>query len=147
MTSLLLPVSDERSVQEDLASLDEHLVLTRERDAIGRDYYVVIFYTNGTVEPTVILDWRDGDGTPRPLNSALPNEVRRQMQGGPTSVKQVMAHNQALREKREAEMAEVYEERAKEVARYERSASPPHRSRALYLARQKERERRARGGK
>lgn len=147
MSTLYLPAMDEQGVQRQLAALDDRLILTRERDQRGRDFYVVIYYQGGSLPPEVIEDWREYDGTPKPLNSALVYTIQQRMSTGGASLADVLGHNAKLKEAHEREMAEVYEERARDVARFERSSSPPVRSHGLYLSRQKERERRRRSGR
>ena len=146
MTSLYLPAVDERSMQRQLRELDDHLILTRERDHLGRDYYVVIFYTDGTVPPAFIEDWRDPDGTPRQLSSALPLMIQKRMKEGPTSLKKINAHNDALKASHDADMEAAYEEQALSVAKSARTSAMLPRSQSLYLARQREREAKARRG-
>jgi len=127
-------------MQIQLRELDLHLVLTRERDRMGRDYYVVIYYTDGTVPPAFIEDWREPDGTPKQLSSALTLAIQKRMKEGPTSLAQINAHNDALKASHDADMAAAYEEQALEVARSDRRSSVLHRG--VHLQRARERERR-----
>ncbi len=145
MSSLVIPweASDERAVQLQLHELDPHLILTRERDHLGRDYYVVIYYTNGTVPPDLVVDWRDAMDVPKPLSSGLVYEIQRMMSEGPPDMEKIRRHNEALRAQRNQESAEMLEEIAKDFDRYRRIGNfmVVPRSRALYLARSRGRRR------
>lgn len=141
MSGIYLPASDEASIQRQLSELDDRLILTRECDQRGRNYYVVIYYQGGSQPPEIIEDWREGNGQPRPLNSALPNVIRKMMGEGGTSLAAVMRHNENLKERRAEEMEEHYRETALDVQRSDRRSAMLPRGVSLQRARERERRR------
>ena len=138
---LILPGADEQSVQAQLRQLDSRLILTRERDGLGRDYYVVIFYEGGTVPPSHVLDWREMDDEPRPLSSGLVHEVGKMMADGPVAMIEIVKRNEALKAQKADEFQQVYEDLSREFERAKGRLGVVHRSPGLAAARRRGRRR------
>ena len=139
---ILLPAADERSIERQLQDLDTHLHLTRERDTLGRDFYVVIYYQGGSIPPDVVVDWRETDDTPKQLSSGLVYEIQQMMGSGPVDLKKIMARNAERKARKERDMVGFYEDMIEDFKSGRRS--PVHRSQGLRMSRDRIR---ARGGK
>lgn len=139
--TLILPALDEQAVQRELASLDPNLILTRERDAIGQDYYVVIYYQGGSIPPDEVIDWREPSGRAKPLSSALANEVRKMMRNGPPDVKAIIRANEEMKQRHAAQQEAIRLEQALEFEQSRKRSGAIHRSVGLRMARDRARAR------
>lgn len=115
MSALWLPHADARAVDRELRQRDKHLFLAEHRDFHGRPYFEVRYHIGSEREPLVVLDWREDDGTPRQLTSALLNEVARISSQGPPDVGKIARKNADLKASRDNDRIEAYEEMIEDI--------------------------------
>lgn len=132
--------SDERSVQAELRRLDPSLRLTRELHPSGRIEYVIV--KTFTDDAAVLCHWRDEvTGMPLPLSHSIVDKVRRLDPNTRAPQVDAAAHNAALQDRVARDFAEASADLAREQEARSGRLPAIHRSRGLYLARQKARNR------
>jgi hypothetical protein len=77
---------DEATADGELKKLDPRLFLVKERGHHGEFFYEVRFWNGSEVAPTLITDWREPSGRPKPLSSGIVYDVQRQMKRGPLDI-------------------------------------------------------------
>lgn len=115
MSTLWLPSLDAKRINRELRQVDAHLFLAEHRDYFGRPYFEVRYHVGSEHAPVIVLDWREDDGTPKPLTSQLLSEVSRLHQQGPPNVEQITRRNEDLKKARNEEHLVHYEEMVKDM--------------------------------
>lgn len=113
--TLWLPHIDAKRVDAELRALDKQLFLAEHRDFFGRPYFEVRYHVGSETSPPVVVDWREEDGTPKPLTSQLFAEVQRIHSQGPPDVRSIVKRNDELKAKRNDEHMEAYEELIEDI--------------------------------
>lgn len=110
--------ADERSIDRELKKLDLRLFLVREFDIRLRSYFYEVRHWAGSEhEPTLIVDWREPNGIPKPLSSGIVYEVQRMMARGPLDIDSIIRRNKELREARDRQAEQWYRDSAEDFER------------------------------
>ena len=109
---------DERTTDRELKRLDLRLFLAREFDPHSRSYFYEVRHWEGSErEPTLILDWREPNGRPKPLSSGIVCEVQRMMARGPLDVAGIARRNEELKQARDRRSEAWYRESVEDFER------------------------------
>lgn len=124
MPTLIVPweAVDERTIDAALREIEPNLFLDKEIDQQGRLFYTACLH-NGERAPnpiTVAVDWRESDGSPKPLSEGLVYEIKKMQQAGGVNIDSIMRRNNALRVKRDDERMQIQEEIARDFDRHKK---------------------------
>lgn len=138
--------ADEAAVDRELKQLDQGLFLAREVDRRREAYVWRVFHWAGDDHPARwCCDWRDDYGRPLPLSMNLVEKVK-DIEGRRAKLENIERANAAIGERVDAEMQEVAEEAARDVARHSTAGHAALLPRSQSLRRARERHR-AKGGR
>jgi hypothetical protein len=128
-----------RQIRDALKKIDPDLILGQEVDNAWSCYVWKILLRRGDRPAEWLLDWRedlsDPRSRPRPLSSALLDEVWALRRGSRKPAVDPHAANQAMVERADEEAEEEALGISAEVYKRRHTSSPIHRSRGLYLSR------------
>jgi hypothetical protein len=137
--SVVFDTRDQASVDAALKQLDPRLFLDPERDrSSGAVFWTVKCWVGSGQRPAHVLDWREPDGTPRPLSSGLVYTLEaRKRNFGRDLVADGMAANDEARRRIWDETAEQVRDAGVEFERRRRlgSFAIVPRSKALAMTR------------
>jgi hypothetical protein len=136
-----------RQIREALKGIDPDLILGQEVDSAWSCFVWKVLLRRGDHPAQWLFDWRedpaDPCSRPRPLSSALLDEVWALRRGSRRAVLDPLRANDEMVERGDEEATEETLGISREVYKRSRTLSPVHRSRALYLSRARAR----RGGR
>lgn len=139
--------ADEKTVTRALSRLDDRLFLDPEVETVGPNapyvYLTVKYHLGSGHPPSTVLEWRNPDGTPKPLSLALVEQVKRQEGAMATAFSEAMIANELKRQKAIQDVGEGAYEIARsggKSAAGVKSVNLP-RSQSLRMARDKQRAR------
>ena len=105
--------ADEATVTRALRRLDDRLFLDPEVEPLGPYVYLTVKYHLGSGHPpSTVLEWRNPDGTPKPLSMGIVEQVKRQEGAMATAFHDAMVANELKRQK----AAEAVGEAAYDIA-------------------------------
>ena len=144
-----LLVAEQAVAPKDIAELlrrhDPQLELRSQVDPDWECFVWRVFVHHSDGRNTWLLDWRedltDGNSRPRPLSSALVDEVASYQQGSRRPLVDPLQANDELQAREQREDVEDTLTLAAEAERTGRRSSVFHRSRGLYLSRARARAR------
>lgn len=100
--------ADEETVTRALRRLDDRLFLDPEVEPLGPYVYLTVKYHLGSGHPpSTVLEWRNPDGTPKPLSMGIVEQVKRQEGVMATAFRDVMAANELKRQRAVADVGEA----------------------------------------
>lgn len=97
--AIVTETADRRHLDRELKKLDPRLFIDFEADQQYGLVPLVRLHLGSGSPPHTILRWQEPDGTPKPLCWALVEQVKRQDGAAATSVRDALAHNDALRQR------------------------------------------------
>jgi hypothetical protein len=137
--------ADEETVSRALRRLDDRLFLDPEVETVGlRAPYVYItvkYHLGSGVRPSLVLEWRNPDGSPKPLSLALVEQVKRQEGVMATAFREAMIANELKKQQAVKDVGEAAYDIAfsgGQSAAGKKSVNLP-RSQSLRMARDKRR--------
>jgi hypothetical protein len=129
-----------REIADQLRKLDPQLELRTQIDADWGQMLWRVYISQGDRPSQWLLDWRedlqDHTSKPRPLSSAIVDEVASMRRGqNRRPIVDPLAENDRAREREERDTLDQARDAAREAERTSRRSPVFHRSRALYQAR------------
>jgi hypothetical protein len=128
-----------REIRDALKKIDPDLILGQEVDSAWSCFVWKVLLRRGDRPAEWLLDWRedpaDPRSRPRPLSSALVDEVGALRRGSRRVVLDPLKTNDEMVERGDEQATEETLGISREVYKRSRTLSPVHRSRGLYLAR------------
>lgn len=135
--------ADEKQITQALRRLDDRLFLDPEVEPLGPYVYMTVKYHLGSGHPpSTVLEWRNPDGSPKPLSMGIVEQVKRQEGAMATAFHDAMIANELKRQKAIQDVGEAAHDIAVRVksAAGTRSVNLP-RSQSLRRSRDRQRAR------
>jgi hypothetical protein len=132
------------SITRELRSIDQRLFLEKQITYQGDAVWCVVCDIGSGQPPVTLLEYRDRDREPIPLDSGIIDRVRRMERDGEKLTRRAIEANKRMVEMQQRRSRDAYEEIAGDMIPriFDRTRPILHRSQALRMSRDK---RRARG--
>lgn len=96
--AVVTETADKKQLERELQKLDARLFIDFEADREHGLIPLVRVHLGSGRSPHTVLRWQEPNGAPKPLCWALVEQIKRQDGAAATSVRDALAHNEAVRE-------------------------------------------------